>query len=187
MKYLFFFNQSSPFLIRNLKEINNNIKILIFTIIGLLILIIILFIFYKFFLNYYIRSRNILYFNNNDINTLKKHYLFQKILDCNTYSSDEEEICPICIQKFNKQISKVCKTPCQHIFHFYCLKKYVFESNNNICFSCPLCKKEYLEENNINLEGIRDIPLDENDNPIYENEKIENINNNIKVIKFKKI
>ena len=126
--YLILIYYGSEYYIRNLEDKNNTLKILLFTFIGLLVLIIILFIFYKFFLNYYINSRNILSFNNNNKNTLKKHYIFQKILDFYIYDSEDEEVCPICIQKFNKNISKVCKTPCNHIFYqlfYFILIKFI--------------------------------------------------------------
>ena len=89
-----------------------------------------------------------------------------------------------CLEKFNKNISKICTTPCNHIFHFYCLKKYVFQFNN---LNCPLCKKEYLKENDFDLYGIRIIPLNENDNPIYEVNKVDNVNKNINNNNYSKL
>jgi len=151
-------------------------EILIVTIIGIIILIIILIIFYKYFLDYYINSNSIPNFNNVSKLELKKYYLFQKLMQFTYYKNDKEEICPICLEKFNKNISKICTTPCNHIFHFYCLKKYVFQFNN---LNCPLCKKEYLKDNNFNLYGIRIIPLNENDNPIYEINNLKVNNKNI--------
>ena len=150
-------------------------EILTVTIIGIIILLIIIIIFYKYFLDYYINSNSIPNFNNVSKLELKKYYLFQKLMQFTYYKNDKEEICPICLEKFNKNISKICTTPCNHIFHFYCLKKYVFQFNN---LKCPLCKKEYLKDNNFNLYGIRVIPLNENDNPIYETKYLKGNNKN---------
>ena len=152
---------------------------LLIVLISLIILVVILFIFYKFYLNSYIERNKIPNFKTTNIFELKKHYLFQKLMNWKYYKKDEEEVCPICLQKFNKNISKICITPCKHIFHFYCLKKFVFEFNN---LNCPYCKKEYLPKKKFNLHGVIIIPLDEKDNPIYELQKNKNFEKNEKPI-----
>jgi len=173
------FQKNLRFLHKDDNKINNKnsqptfIEIIIITLIGIFILFIILFIFYKYFIDYYINSNSIPNFNIVSKSELKKYYLFQKLMQYKYYKNDKEEICPICLEKFNKNISKICTTPCNHIFHFYCLKKYVFQFNN---LTCPLCKKEYLKDNNFNLYGIRIIPLNESDNPIYEINKLKQLN-----------
>ena len=188
IKINFCFQKNLRILNENYEKKNNNqpsiTEILIVTIIGIIILIIILIIFYKFFLDYYINSNSIPNFNNVSKLELKKYFLFQKLMKFTYYKNDKEEICPICLEKFNKNISKICTTPCNHIFHFYCLKKYVFQFNN---LNCPLCKKEYLKENDFDLYGIRIIPLNENDNPIYEVNKVDNVNKNINNNNYSKL
>ena len=188
IKINFCFQKNLRILNENYEKKNNNqpsiTEILIVTIIGIIILIIILIIFYKFFLDYYINSNSIPNFNNVSKFELKKYFLFQKLMKFTYYKNDKEEICPICLEKFNKNISKICTTPCNHIFHFYCLKKYVFQFNN---LNCPLCKKEYLKENDFDLYGIRIIPLNENDNPIYEVNKVDNVNKNINNNNYSKL
>jgi hypothetical protein len=151
----------------------HTVATLIILLICLIVLVVILFIFYKFFLNSYIEKNKIPNFNTLTKKELKKHYLFQKLMKWNYYKKNEkneEEVCPICLQKFNVNISKICVTPCKHIFHFYCLKKFVFEFNN---FNCPYCKKDYLTNKKFNLQDIRIIPLNEEDNPINELKKIK--------------
>ena len=188
IKINFCFQKNLRILNENYEKKNNNqpsiTEILIVTIIGIIILIIILIIFYKYFLDYYINSNSIPNFNNVSKLELKKYFLFQKLMKFTYYKNDKEEICPICLEKFNKNISKICTTPCNHIFHFYCLKKYVFQFNN---LNCPLCKKEYLKENDFDLYGIRIIPLNENDNPIYEVNKVDNVNKNINNNNYSKL
>ena len=188
IKINFCFQKNLRILNENYEKKNNNqpsiTEILIVTIIGIIILIIILIIFYKYFLDYYINSNSIPNFNNVSKFELKKYFLFQKLMKFTYYKNDKEEICPICLEKFNKNISKICTTPCNHIFHFYCLKKYVFQFNN---LNCPLCKKEYLKENDFDLYGIRIIPLNENDNPIYEVNKVDNVNKNINNNNYSKL
>ena len=144
----------------------NTFITLLIVLISLILLVVILFIFYKFYLNSYIERNKIPNFKTTNKFELKKHFLFQKLMKWKFYKNNgDEEVCPICLQKFNKSISKICITPCKHIFHFYCLKKFVFEFNN---LNCPYCKKEYLSSKNFDLHGIRIIPLDEKDNPINE-------------------
>ena len=151
---------------------------LLIILISLIILVVILFIFYKFYLNSYIERNKIPNFKTTNLFELKKHYLFQKLMNWKYYkNNDDEEVCPICLQKFNKNYSKICITPCKHTFHFYCLKKFVFEFNN---LNCPYCKKEYLPNKKFDLHGVKIIPLDENDNPIYELQKIKNVEKNEK-------
>ena len=155
------------------EESSHTLFTLIILLVSLIVLVVILIIFYKFFLNKYIEKHKIPNFNTITKKELKKHFLFQKLMKPSYYKTNEkneEEVCPICLQKFNVNISKICITPCKHIFHFYCLKKFVFEFNN---FNCPYCKKEYLPSKKFNLQDIRIIPLNEEDNPINELKNIK--------------
>ena len=70
----------------------------------------------------------------------KKLFLFQNIIIPVKYNIFEYEKygnkCTICLDKFGR-IKNVCLTPCNHIFHHKCLRKYIFESKYA---NCPLCK-----------------------------------------------
>ena len=97
---------------------------------------------------------------------LKKNYLFQKIMPIYIYNQNNQNECVICLQKFIFNHSKICITPCKHIFHFYCLKKFILSTKN---IECPLCKYNFNNDiKNINekeLKKIKIVPLNENDNP----------------------
>ena len=100
----------------------------------------------------------------------RKHLLFQSILIPQIYDKEEEEVCAICLQNLKIKKSKVCFTNCKHVFHFYCLKKYVLNSDKTIC---PLCKEDLFKGTKFDMELVaivnaQIIPLDEKDNPIYE-------------------
>jgi len=145
------------------KECNKIKKNLIYTIIIVFIIfaifIIVIIIYIKFCLKKKKNSKI-----QNDL--LKKNYLFQKIMPYYIYNKNIQNNCVICLQKFIFNHSKICITPCKHIFHFYCLKKYLLSSKNN---ECPLCKFNFYNHiKNINekeLKKIEIIPLNENDNP----------------------
>jgi hypothetical protein len=97
-----------------------------------------------------------------------KHYLFQHFLKIKLYNTDKENECAICLQKFIKNKSKICICKCNHIFHFYCLKKYLINYENN---NCPLCKYDLIKNIKYNFEDLyytKIIPLDEKENPINE-------------------
>jgi hypothetical protein len=100
----------------------------------------------------------------------RKHLLFQAILIPQIYEKEEEEVCAICLQNLKIKKSKVCFTNCKHVFHFYCLKKYVLNSDKTIC---PLCKEDLFKDTKFDMELVaivnaQIIPLDEKDNPINE-------------------
>jgi hypothetical protein len=112
------------------------------------------------------------------IEELKKNYLFNKIIK--TLQYDEKTICSetkcsICLLNYVFNKSKICLTPCNHVFHFYCLKKYIINENKKLC---PLCNNDLLstlkEEDNFYF-NVQIIPLDENDNPNNEQNEIEQL------------
>ena len=114
--------------------------------------------------------------NNNNNNLLKKHYLFQNDLKLIIYNNDMikyGEECTICLENFIVNKVRVCLTPCHHIFHFSCLKQYIFKSNDT---HCPNCKFDFfsvlegkkidydlveidesLPNNNIDDDNIKDV------------------------------
>lgn len=68
-------------------------------------------------------------------------------------------ICTICIEEFKEGKSKVCITPCQHVFHFKCLKDWLMK--NVLTPKCPNCNYNLLQEEKNEMacsQGIYDIP-----------------------------
>ena len=129
------------------------------------------------------------------IQMYKKYFLFQDLMKPIIYNREkiketkEKEMCAICLQDFIINKSKICITPCKHIFHFYCIKKHILSSEH--C-ECPLCKFDLLsnlDEDKLSINNLDLSPINEDDNPIYENpNKIiikenrfsdENLNNKI--------
>ena len=119
---------------------------------------------------------------NNQVNIqleeLKKNYLFNEIIKKINYNESiicNDNKCSICLQNYISNKSIICLTPCNHTFHFYCLKKYIIYENKN---KCPLCNYDLLsnltqDENFFN--NVEIIPLDENENPNNENNEKEKI------------
>lgn len=113
---------------------------------------------------------------NSDKNSIiaQQHFLFQNIMKPEIFSErfkSAEKNCSICLLDFVVDKSKICITNCHHIFHFYCLKKYVLNKKGK---KCPICNNNFFEifENiKIDEKKIKIIPLNEKDNPL--NIKIE--------------
>jgi hypothetical protein len=102
----------------------------------------------------------------------KKYYLQEKVKPTiyknNNLIQDGIDLCPICLQNFISGVSKIFITNCKHVFHFYCFKKHILFSSN--C-ECPVCKFNFftfVDEKKINIDKIKPIKLDENDNPEFE-------------------
>ena len=67
--------------------------------------------------------------------------------------------CTICLENYIDQKSLICLTPCNHIFHYDCIKKWSL--NNTGLFKCPNCNFDFTKEkvsnkpnnlhNNINI------------------------------------
>ena len=105
----------------------------------------------------------------------RKYFLFQDLMKPIIYEREkiqeikEKETCAICLQDFIINKSKICITPCKHIFHFYCIKKYILSSEH--C-ECPLCKFDLLtnlNEDKLSINNLDLSPINEDDNPINEN------------------
>jgi hypothetical protein len=112
---------------------------------------------------------------------LRKNYLFKKIIPFYIYNENNcGNECVICLQNFVINYSKICITPCNHIFHFYCLKKFILSTKN---LECPLCKNNFFAYINKikdkDLKKINIVPLDENDNPENEIKMTETLILNI--------
>ena len=109
------------------------------------------------------------------IQMYKKYFLFQDLMKPIIYNREkiqetkEKEMCAICLQDFIINKSKICITPCKHIFHFYCIKKHILSSEH--C-ECPLCKFDLLtnlDEDKLSVNNLDLSPINEDDNPINEN------------------
>ncbi len=117
-----------------------------------------------------VNSNQILNLNSSNLE-VEINYLFQNIMKPEIYTEKfgkEEKSCSICSNKFKLNKSKIVLTLCHHFFHFYCLKKYLINYENN---NCPLCKYDLIKNIKYNFEDLyytKIIPLDEKENPINE-------------------
>ena len=122
--------------------------------------------------------------NNNNINNkkdminiIKKHFLFQNLIIPEFFIEKlkfYDNICSICLNVFIENKSKICVTQCHHVFHFYCLKKYVLENNGRKCPNCNYDLFRILDKIKFNYNLVKIIPLDEKDNPNNEKKNKEN-------------
>ena len=108
----------------------------------------------------------------NDILIQKKiSYLFTKVLKPTFFSKENTNkynICPVCLEKYTEG-SEICITPCNHCFHFICIRNYAIMTKNS---SCPLCKFDYLsilDGKQIKYEDIEIITLKNNTNDFDKN------------------
>ena len=53
--------------------------------------------------------------------------------------------CSICLENFIEEKSIISLTPCEHIFHYQCLKKWAEENNEQ--FKCPNCNHDFMKDN----------------------------------------
>ena len=87
--------------------------------------------------------------NNNIIDNKKKIELlfntqFYPIKYNKNMLGEENINCSICLENFKEGKSIIILTPCSHIFHFECLKKWGNESIEH--FKCPNCNYDFLKE-----------------------------------------
>ena len=102
----------------------------------------------------------------HEINTQKIEILFKTSLAPIKYNKylgvkdgNPSIICTICIEEYKEGKSKVCITPCQHVFHFNCLKDWLLK--NVLTPKCPNCNYNLLQEEKNELacsQGVNDIP-----------------------------
>ena len=111
--------------------------------------------------------------NNNNIrdkeNKKKIDLLFQTKLFPIKYSkefSDKGNInCSICLDNFVENESMISLTPCSHIFHFDCLKKW--SENIEESFKCPNCNFDFLSDEEPVLIQVERKKENTNNNNIY--------------------
>ena len=124
----------------------------------------------------------------NDILIKKKiSYLFIKNLIPIYYckkSNCLEKKCSICLDKFTVG-NQICISPCKHIFHYSCIKNYMFFSKNTLC---PLCKYDYLKvfgNKYINFEDIKILSFEKENYIFFSNDSRDkdSLNNNVLEIK----
>ena len=93
--------------------------------------------------------------NLEEINKEKLDELFSKQMIEHTYKSEYNKYgggCSICLEDFKKK-SKVSKTPCNHVFHYKCIKDWLYKNVKNP--KCPNCNKEVVSDD-INIEEKND-------------------------------
>ena len=83
--------------------------------------------------------------------------------------------CTICLENYIDQKSLICLTPCNHIFHYDCIKKWSL--NNTGLFKCPNCNFDFMKEKEfINSNKLH---INQNNiNNINTNDKSTNVNLN---------
>ena len=89
--------------------------------------------------NYNENSENI-----EEINKEKLDILFSKKMAEHYYKSEYNQYgggCSICLENFKKK-SKVSMTPCNHVFHYKCIKDWLYKNVKNP--KCPNCNKEVI-------------------------------------------
>ena len=121
---------------------------------------------------------------------LKKIYNDDKYFIHDIYNQKYAEygiICSICQENFKNNKDTISITPCEHIFHNDCLKKWF--KKNILHPKCPNCNLNMLEvekinDNNVNIKVInvkakkkRDINTMTSKNNLVHNEASNNMNN----------
>lgn len=123
--------------------------------------------------NNYINNYNENNENIEEINRAKLDELFSKKMAEHYYKSEYNQFgggCSICLENFKKK-SKVSMTPCKHVFHYQCIKDWLYKNAKNP--KCPNCNKEVLVEDEI----VNDTKGGD-ENKIIKVKKKQNNNNN---------
>ena len=129
--------------------------------------------------NAHVVNRNICDDNKELLNKL-----FKKDLSPSKYTDKLNEFssnCTICLEDYTLN-SKVIRLPCKHIFHFNCLKDWLFK--NLLLPKCPNCNYRVIEdgghENNLNNNDNNNIII-LNNNLVNSNNQ-QGINRNVPVV-----
>ena len=95
------------------------------------------------------------------------------------YITNDCTECAICIDKFEEKCS-ICITPCKHVFHYECIKKYIetAKTQEKQVIKCPLCNYDFLKDKNVEekFNGLTNVVRGIN-NSIVINEIDDNENN----------
>ena len=116
-------------------------------------------------------ERNAININQENVKKQKLEFIFYNTLYPMKYSIeifiDNVTNCSICLENYIDQKSLICLTPCNHIFHYDCLKKWSL--NNTRFFRCPNCNYDFTKENaSINRNNFHN-NININDNNINAN------------------
>ena len=82
--------------------------------------------------------------NIEETNKEKLDKLFSKTMSEHLYKNEYNQYgggCSICLENFKKK-SIVSITPCNHVFHFKCIKNWLYKNIKNT--KCPNCNKDVL-------------------------------------------
>ena len=113
--------------------------------------------------------------NKKKIDFLLKSTLAPKKFN-KKYGEKDGLTCTICIENFKVGKSKVCVTPCQHVFHYKCLSNWLVKNFLNP--KCPNCNYNLIKDVNIpKNEEIETINVKKKDNPETLNSEAERTNN----------
>ena len=117
-------------------------------------------------------------------NKQKLDTLFQTTMAEHFYKTEYNQYgggCSICLENFKKK-SKVAITPCKHVFHFKCIKDWLYKNAKNP--KCPNCNIDVLEYK----PEIQENEKKENENNNNENvNKVDDVNNDINQLSPRKV
>ena len=108
--------------------------------------------------------------NKEKIDFLLKNTLAPKKFN-KKYGEKDGLTCTICIENFRVGKSRVCITPCQHVFHYKCLSNWL--RNKDTTYKCPVCNCNILEYQNNHFSD------DKNPQFVNNNDNISDNNNNL--------
>ena len=124
-------------------------------------------------------NNNADYFNESENieenNRIKLDELFSTKMVEHTYKNEYNKYgggCSICLEEFKKK-SKVSKTPCNHVFHYKCIKDWLYKNAKNP--KCPNCNKEVLANDEVDINE----KIDETNIIKVKKKQQQNNNNNI--------
>ena len=176
------FAKKIRFLANQESEISKEIKIYIICIILTLIIIIILI--YAIYKSIKInKKKNNNNTNLNEIDSKKKNFIiknkFKAFIFCKDFLFKN---CCICLQQFIENKCNIFMSPCGHLFHKYCLKKYFLTNIKNN--TCPVCKFNFfnlIKDEKLNFNKVKIISFDESENP----DNYTNLETEISLVKKK--
>ena len=121
--------------------------------------------------------------NLNEIDLKKKNFIiknkFKAFIFCKDFLFKN---CCICLQQFIENKCNIFMSPCGHLFHKYCLKKYFLTNIKNN--TCPVCKFNFfnlIKDEKLNFNKVKIISFDESENP----DNYTNLETEISLVKKK--